>query len=266
MIRIGTQGWNYDAWIGPFYPEGSRPTDFLGLYARAFDTVEVDSTFYAIPSEKVIRRWAERTPAQFRFALKLPQQITHEYRLRNVEYVVQVFFDRARILGDKLGPVLVQLGPDFGPSELPALEKFLPLLPDDLRIAVEFRQSGWITDPVMALLRSHAVALAVSDGRWIPRRRMLATVAEPTAPFVYARWMGPNRAFVDYSRIQADRSSEIAAWAHALAPLSARGIDVYGYINNHFSGHSPATARDLQRLFGLPSVDPGNLGDQIALF
>ncbi|HET6700922.1 MAG TPA: DUF72 domain-containing protein, partial [Gemmatimonadaceae bacterium] len=128
-VRIGTQGWNYDAWVGPFYPEGSRAADFLALYARAFNTVEVDSTFYAIPAEKIVLGWAERTPDDFVFALKLPQEITHERRLRDSKDLLAQFFDRARLLGPKLGAVLVQLGPDFGPSELPALAAFLPMLP-----------------------------------------------------------------------------------------------------------------------------------------
>ncbi|HET7613400.1 MAG TPA: DUF72 domain-containing protein, partial [Gemmatimonadaceae bacterium] len=124
-IRIGTQGWNYDAWVGPFYPSGTRPSDFLTVYARAFDTVEVDSTFYASPAETTIRSWADRTPRGFQFALKLPQEITHEQRLRDVTGASQTFFDRVRDLGDKLGPVLVQMGPDFQPGELPALVDFL---------------------------------------------------------------------------------------------------------------------------------------------
>src|SRR5688500_7978769 len=95
-VRIGTQGWNYDAWVGPFYPEGSRAGDFLALYARAFNTVEVDSTFYAIPSEKVVHGWVERTPDDFVFALKLPQEITHERRLRDSKDLLAQFVERMR--------------------------------------------------------------------------------------------------------------------------------------------------------------------------
>jgi len=94
-IHLGTQGWNYDAWVGPFYPDGTRAADFLTLYARAFDTVEVDSTFYAIPPERTVRGWAERTPANFRFALKLPQEMSHERRLRDVDDLLELFLDRA---------------------------------------------------------------------------------------------------------------------------------------------------------------------------
>src|SRR4051812_30863480 len=135
-IRLGTQGWNYDAWVGPFYPLGTRPGEFLGIYGRAFGTVEVDSTFYAIPASKTIAGWASRVPADFLFALKLPQEITHERKLRDSDDLLAEFADRARELGDKLGPILIQLGPDFAPAELPAVAQFLPKLPRDLRFAI----------------------------------------------------------------------------------------------------------------------------------
>ncbi|HEU4564627.1 MAG TPA: DUF72 domain-containing protein [Gemmatimonadaceae bacterium] len=266
VIRIGTQGWNYDAWVGPFYPSGTRAPDFLSTYARAFDTVEVDSTFYAIPPVKTVRGWAERTPPNFRFALKLPQEITHERRLRDAEQVAMLFFDRARELGDKLGPILIQLGPDFGPAELPALAAFLPHISEDLDVAVEFRQRGWIHEGIIALLREHRVALALSDGRWIPRRTMLGLAEHPTADFMYLRWMGPDRDIVDYSRIQVDRTRELEAWAAMLRALPPAIERVYGYVNNHFAGHSPASARQLQQLLGLQPVEPRDLGEQMSLF
>lgn len=265
-FRLGTQGWNYDAWVGPFFPSGTRAPDFLSVYARAFDTVEVDSTFYAVPAAKTVRGWYERTPPHFTFSLKLPQEITHERRLRDVEDVASLFYERARELGEKLGPVLIQLGPDFGPVELPALANLLPTLPSDIRFAVEFRQRGWINDGVLALLAEHRVALALSDGRWIPRKQMLALAARPTTDFTYIRWMGPDRDIVDYSRIQVDRSRELESWAGVLWPLPTRGVTVYGYVNNHFAGHSPESARELQRLLKLSPVDPAMLGEQMSLF
>ena len=266
VIRLGTQGWNYDAWVGGFYPTGTRPADYLSVYARAFDTVEVDSTFYAIPSVKTVRGWAQRTPPGFKFALKLPQEISHENRLRESADLTALFFDRARELGDKLGPVLVQLGPDFAPTELPALAGFLPLLPRDIEIAIEFRQRGWIHDGILALLAEHHVALALTDARWIPRKMMLALAARPTADFAYIRWMGPNRDLVDYSRIQVDRTRELEAWSQALWALSQRSRAIYGYVNNHFAGHSPASVRDLQRMLGQRPVMPDELGEQMTLF
>ena len=265
-VRLGTQGWNYDAWVGPFYPDGARAPDYLSLYARAFDTVEVDSTFYAIPASKVVRGWASRVPNNFLFALKLPQEITHEKRLRGAEDSTALFFDRARELGHKLGPILIQLGPDFGPNELPALAAFLPLLPRDLQIAIEFRDRRWLNDGVLALLSEYRVALTLTDARWIPRKTMLALAQRPTADFAYVRWMGPDRDIVDYSRLQFDRTRELEQWSEALLMLIQKVTAVYGYVNNHFAGHSPASARQLQRLFGQTPVDPNDLGEQISFF
>ena len=231
-VRIGTQGWNYDAWVGPFYPLRTRPADYLTVYARAFDTVEVDSTFYAIPPAKTVRGWHDRTPPGFVFALKLPQEILAE----TVE------------------------------ERKAALAKLLPTLPRDLRFSVEFRQRGWIQDGVLALLAEHGVGLTLSDARWIPRKQMLALVSRPTADFLYVRWMGANRDIVDYSRIQIDRTAELEAWAAVLWPVALEGVRVYGYVNNHFAGHSPQSARELQRaLHGTP-VDPATLGEQMSLF
>ena len=265
-IRLGTQGWNYDAWVGPLYPPLTRPTDFLATYALAFDTVEVDATFYAIPAAKTVRSWAARVNAGFEFALKLPQVITHEHRLRDCADLTKQFLDAARELGPKLGPVLIQLGPDFGPSELPALAAFLPSLPKDVRFAVEFRHRGWVHEGVVALLAEHRVALALVDARWIPRRTMLLLADRPTAAFAYVRWMGPNRDLVDYSRIQVDRTRELEAWVSILPALAQKVRTVYGYANNHFAGHSPGTVRMLQEMLGLPVTDPAKLGEQLTLF
>ncbi len=265
-IRLGTQGWNYDAWVGPFYPSDTRAVDFLRVYSRAFNTVEVDSTFYATPSVKTFRAWYQATSPGFVFALKLPQEITHERRLRDADDVAALFYERARELNEKLGPVLIQLGPDFGPVELPALANLLPRLPADIRFAVEFRHRGWINDGVLALLGEHRVALALTDARWIPRRQMLALAARPTADFHYIRWMGGNRDIVDYSRIQIDRSRELEQWVDALTLLAKVRVPVYGYVNNHYAGHSPQTARELQAMLGQAPVDPESLGEQMSLF
>jgi uncharacterized protein YecE (DUF72 family) len=266
QIRLGTQGWNYDAWVGVFYPSGTRPTDFLSIYARAFDTVEVDSTFYAIPPATTISGWVARTPPGFVFSLKVPQVITHEKRLRGAEEETAEFLARARELGDKLGPILLQMGPDFGIGELPALVSFLPTLPKDLSFAIEFRRPEWITREVHALLAEHGIAFALSDGRWIPRQTLLRLADQPTASFHYIRWMGPDRTIADYSRIQVDRSREVERWGEVLARIARAGRDAYGYVNNHFAGHSPQTARELQRAIGQTAVEPASLGEQISLF
>ena len=269
-VLIGTQGWNYAAWVGPFYPDGTRPADMLRLYAQAFGTVEVDSTFYAIPPVNTVRGWAARTPDGFLLSLKLPREITHDRHLRRAEDDTELFLERARLLGPKLGPILVQMGPEFAPPEWSALEAFVRALPRDLRFALELRQERWMRGDVLpellALLREHGVALALSDGPWMPRETVLRLAAEPTADFHYLRWMGPNRDLTDFSHVQIDRRAEIEEWVAALRMLPARGIDIFGYTNNLYEGHSPATVRTVQQLLGVTPVDPTRIGDQISLF
>jgi uncharacterized protein YecE (DUF72 family) len=265
-IRLGTQGWNYEAWLGALYPSGTRPADYLSVYSRAFDTVEVDSTFYATPPATTIDSWVARTPPEFVFSLKVPQVITHEKRLRGAEEETELFLSRARGLGAKLGPILLQMGPDFDIGELPALADYLPTLPKDLSFAIEFRRAEWITRQVHALLAEHGIALALSDGRWIPRETLLRLADHPTAAFHYIRWMGPDRSIADFSRIQVDRSREVELWGKVLERIARAGRDAYGYVNNHFAGHSPQTVRELQRTLGQHPVDPASLGEQISLF
>jgi uncharacterized protein YecE (DUF72 family) len=268
-ILIGTQGWNYAAWVGPFYPPETRPSEFLPTYARAFQAVEVDSTFYAVPDPRAVRAWGERTPPEFTFALKMPKEVTHERRLRDAGDLVRDFLDRVRQLGPKLGPILLQMGPDFAPDELPAVEQFVPTLPGDLRFAIELRQSRWMSAEVLPqlleLLAHHGIALALSDGRWIPRETMLELAERATADFLYVRWMGPDREITDYSRVQFDRAEEIRAWSVALKH-AANTKEIYGFFNNHFAGHSPASAREMQRLVGQQPVDPETLRGQRSLF
>src|SRR5207248_4221316 len=127
---------------------------------------------------------------------------------------------------------------------------FLPMLPRDLRFAAEFRHRGWIHDGVLALLSEHNVALALVDARWIPRKTMQSLAARPTADFAYIRWMGPNRDLVDYARVQVDRSYEIDLWSDAIGELAEKVSQVYGYVANTFSGHSPATVREITARLG----------------
>lgn len=268
-ILIGTQGWNYPAWVGPFYPPGTRTSEYLPTYARAFRGVEVDSSFYAVPDARTVRAWGERTPPDFTFALKMPKEVTHERRLSDADDLVREFLGRARELRSKLGPILLQMGPNFAPDELPALAQFLPILPDDLRFAIELRRKEWMGPEVLPhlleLLARHGISLALSDGKWIPRQTMLELADCATADFLYVRWLGPDRDITDYSRVQFDRSEEIGAWADVLKNV-ANTKEIFGFFNNHFAGHSPASARAMQRLLGEEPVDPETLRVQRSLF
>jgi uncharacterized protein YecE (DUF72 family) len=264
-IYIGTQGWNYDGWIGPFYPAGTSKKDLLKLYAKVFGTVEIDSTFYAIPAESSVRAWFERTPADFIFSVKLPSEITHKNRLVDSEEFLLSFVQRMRGLGEKLGCVLIQLPPDFSPAERRSLSGFLKLLPSDVRFAVEFRDQGWITEATLDELRSHNVALTLTDSKWIDRRLSLELAGEPTADFSYVRWLGP-RELTDFTRVQIDRSEEMRMWAEAFQVLAQNVGLIFGYFNNHFQGHSPASSNEFKRRIGIETTDPATLVLQPSLF
>ncbi len=267
-VLVGTQGWNYPDWVGPFYPPGTRTADMLGVYTRAFSTVEVDSTFYAIPAEPVVHTWRERVPEGFVFSLKVPQEITHEKRLVDVEPLLHRFCARAALLGTTLGPLLVQLSPEFHPTRAnrDALRGFLKLLPIRFRWAIEFRHAGWLDAETLELLRGYGVALALADSRWIKRGVVLELAIEPTADFGYVRWMGEQPRITDFSHVQMDRESELAAWGQALHSLAARVKTVYGYFNNQYQGHGPQSARSMQQLLGQAVVAPEMLQEQVELF
>jgi len=267
-VLVGTQGWSYPAWVGSFYPPGTRTADMLALYARGFHTVEVDATFYATPAEPVVRGWAARVPHGFILSLKVPQEVTHERRLVDAQAVLEKFVERARLLGPNLGPLLLQTPPDWTPSAMArdALAAFLPTLPRDLSWAVEFREPGWLDEGTVALLTQHRVALALTEGRWLKRELVLQLAAQPTADFAYVRWLGPDRRLTDYSRVQVNRDRELALWAEALVALRRRVRTVYAYFNNHFEGHAPASARAMQALLGERPTDPSRLRLQGELF
>src|SRR5688572_29817053 len=223
---VGTQGWNYPAWSGPFYPRNARPADFLSLYARLFDTVEVDSTFYAVPARATIESWVKRTPASFRFALKFPRAATHDDRLagRASREALAEFADRARGLGGRLGPILLQMPPDFGPWARGDLEAFLDEWPADLPLSVELRDPAWLADDTFESLAARGIAPALTDSPHVPLAAMLDAVERAASgpAFAYVRWLG-TRELTDYSRVQVDREDELRRWAAALPPLLDRG-------------------------------------------
>ena len=267
-LLIGTQGWEYGAWVGPFYPRGTKPGEMLGVYGRAFPTVEVVSTAYGLPSDPAVASWCRDTPPAFEFALRLPQVITHERRLTDADKLVRRFVDRVSPLEDRLGPILVQMSPAFkaGGGNQTVLEKFLEGLPSGFRWAVEFRDPGWTSPAVSDLLRRRNVATVLADGRWIRREQMMELAIEPTADFAYMRWLGAGKRLVDFSYVQLEREREIEAWADTVRTLTSRVGKMYGYFSNHFQGHAPQSARSLQRLLGQEAVSPDALREQAELF
>jgi uncharacterized protein YecE (DUF72 family) len=261
-ILLGTQGWSYPDWIGPFYPPGSKQEDYLPFYARVFDTVELDTTFYHAPKPSIVRSWAKHTPDRFRFAAKVPRDITHEARLRDQGDALRAFVAALAPLGEKLGPLLVQLPAEFTRDDRTAgdLERFLDAAPAGARLAVEFRHASWHGEETLGMLRARGVAIAWTEWRDLPR------VAAVTAPHLYLRWMGERREIERYDRTQVDRSASFEAWTRDLVHALPEVREVYGYFNNHWAGHSPASANEMKRRLGLVPVDPTGLRLQRELF
>jgi uncharacterized protein YecE (DUF72 family) len=252
-----------------FYPQGTRAAGMLEIYARAFETVEVDSTFYAIPSTQTIEGWNRRTPAGFTFSLKLPQEITHQRGLRDGSAALLAeFCERARLLGDKLAAILIQLPPQFiaAPLNKQALREFLPQLPHDIRFSIEFRSADWLHQRGLAdFLRKHNVALALVEGQWQAREDVWRFAAGPCANFAYVRWMG-QRNLTRFDIVQRPQDQNLRAWSKIVTGLCERLPQTYAYFSNFYEGHAPASANKLKRLLGQAVMEARELEDQPSLF
>lgn len=242
-LYIGTSGWAYEFWVGNFYPEGTQKARFLEEYARRFNSVEVDSTYYAIPPASMVRRWRERVPEGFKFAAKFPREITEENMFRDVKGMVDAFLKNISLLGEKLGPLLIQLPYSFDPESYFVLKDFLSTLPCGFRYAVEAKNSKWLGDQFYSLLRDHKMALVLVDHPWAPKVDVL------TADFSYIRWEGDKSKIRGTTGgVEVDRSGEAGAWANRIRKI-LEVADVYGYFTKYYSGHSPTDAlRMLQML------------------
>jgi uncharacterized protein YecE (DUF72 family) len=261
-IRLGTQGWAYTDWIGTFYPPQAKQEDYLPFYSQVFDTVECDTTFYHPPKAAIARSWEKRVPAHFRFAAKVPQSITHQARLSRMGEQMQAFVKALEPLGPKLGPLLVQLPAEFTRDEgtVGLLDRFLAACPRDVRIAVEFRHGSWHLPATWDALRRHHVAVAWTEWRDLPR------VTEVTADFLYLRWLGDRREIERYTHVQVERADSFDAWQKDLERALPEVREVYGYFNNHWAGHSPASANTMKQRLGLTVVEARGLWPQRELF
>ena len=252
-ILIGGQGFSPPDWVGSFYPPGFPAARFLPFYAQVFDTVELNTTFYAIPSASTICAWRERVPDHFVFSAKMPRAVTHDKQLLDIEADVNSFIERIKVLGDKLGAIVIQFPASFTRRHQDRLSAFLPLLPHDLRFAIEFRSSTWDHPDVFDLLRQANVAWCTTHWQDLP------PVVQITADFAYFRLVGFHDEFSRLDRVQHDRSQELAFWARTVSELSGRLSRIYLYVNNHYEGHSPATLNRLKRLLGVQRIDPQDL-------
>ena len=258
VLRFGTQGFSYPDWIGSFYPPRSKQEHYLPFYVQVFDTVELDTTFYHPPSASVVRSWARIAPETFRFSAKLPQRITHEARLSAMGEHLKEFVNSLAALGPRLGPLLVQMPADFTRDEgtVGVLDRFLVAKPADVRVAVEFRHRSWHLPATYDLLRKRRAAIAWTDWRDLPR------VTEITTDFLYLRFLGEREAIDKYDRTRIDRSAEFDAWERDLREALPLVKEVFGYFNNHWAGHSPASANEMKRRLGLVPVEAKSMWPQ----
>jgi uncharacterized protein YecE (DUF72 family) len=242
-VLLGTSGWDYPEWVGPVYPTRGK-FDRLRYYSDLFPIVEVNSTFYRLPPVSVAESWARRTPSKFRFTAKFPQSITHERRLVGTDDELAKFRQVMRPLQEsgKLLAALLQLPPSL-PFEPATIRAFYETIPGDLPVAVEFRESSWLSPESFDLLREFKFAYVVVDEPLLPIR------LERTGPFVYVRWHGHGRSiWYDYTY----SADELTAWVPRVRQLAEGDGPVLGFFNNHFRGDAPANARTISEMLHLP--------------
>ncbi|MEJ7847369.1 MAG: DUF72 domain-containing protein [Pyrinomonadaceae bacterium] len=271
-IHIGCQSWGYDDWITKaggepvFYPRGTKPDEMLRLYSQVFDTIEVDSTVYGMPSVPTIEKWCGQTPENFTFSLKLPREITHEKGLDASSFPgLELFTERVASFGIKLGCVLIQLPARFEADKKNALNlrRFIEHLPAGLRFAVEFRNPGWFTEWTFQELAENNVGLALVEGPWIGRDMVLGSANAVNSGFAYVRLM-EERNLEKFDRIYKHKDDSLSLWRKAVNEIA--GGDIYIYADNYYEGHAPATANRLKRLLGLTVTEPQILETQGSLF
>lgn len=244
--HIGTMGFSYPDWLGPFYPEGLAARHFLAHYSQYFNAVEVDSTFYGIPRPSQMERWTAVTPADFTFCPKTPKSITHAGSLAHGQPEMDQFLTVMRLLGQKLGVVLLQFGPQFTRERQPELALFLRNLPTDIRFAVEFRHVSWAVPETAVELAELNICLAATDYIYMPK------TVQPTSRFLYLRLIGPHGQFASKDRELVDKTVELQAWQGQIAPHLPQLDDLFVFMNNDYSGFSPGTSNRFKQLVGLP--------------
>jgi uncharacterized protein YecE (DUF72 family) len=258
-IRLGTSGWSYKEWEGPFYPKGEKKK--LTYYSKYFNTVEIDSTFYGYPSAGMILGATKNTPPDFVFSAKLPKLITHEKTLDVEKGVKEDLFRFLHLMKPliedaKLGPLLIQLPPSFTYSGgFRKLEGFLGVLPTDVLFAAEFRNKSWLGKAdAVDLLRKHNVAITTVDEPLLPAD------TTTTADFAFVRWHGRGeRPWYNYRYKQ----DELEGWTKKVEAVATKTKKVYGYFNNHFKGYAVENSLQMMELLGTENAAQRKLLDQV---
>jgi uncharacterized protein YecE (DUF72 family) len=239
MLRIGTSGFHYNHWKGVFYPNGLPKSKWFSHYAKHFDTVEINNTFYHLPSASAFDCWKEQAPPGFLYALKFNRYGSHWMRLKNPRATIGNFLNVARRLEEFLGPILVQLPPHWH-VDADRLDNFLAAAPRSLRWAVEFRHPSWLCPEIYAVLQRHHAALCVHD--MIKNHPRVLT-----SEWTYLRYHGDHYA-TTYS------PQKLAAEAKWIKRQLGSGMDVFAYFNNDAQGYAVRDATNLKRYLGLGNV------------
>jgi len=238
LAYLGTMGWSYPFWVGKLYPEGTKPATYLSEYAKRMNSVEVDATFYRIPSISTVKAWRDAVPDGFRFAAKFPKTITHAPSLSYDSNKLEAFLRHISILGEKLGPLLLQFPPSLQPTYV-VLDDLLEDLPKHWLVAAEFRNREWFTEETYQLLRDHGVAITFTNKLGAPE--------VDTAGFVYIRWEGDrNSVDGEMGEVEVEKSSETAEWVARIHNYLESGRDVYGYFSKYCSGYPPSDVDSLR--------------------
>jgi len=257
--HLGTIGFSYKDWNGVFYPAGLVARDYLVHYSRVFDTVELDSTFYGTPRPEYVERWAAVTPDDFTFCVKTPREVTHDHRLIDAAEPMESFLNVISLLGRKLSVILIQLPPDMGFAYIHKLAVFLRGLPDDFRYAVEFRHPSWHTMATGQLLQNQDVCWVSTDYIHLPKRVYVTT------DFIYIRWIGKHGQYELKDHERVDMTPRLETWHEDIQSRQEGVRSIYGFFNNDYAGHSPATCNRFKEIAGLPT-NPTQPPQQPSLF
>lgn len=272
-VLIGCQAWTKGNWKtmrgGPtvFFPYGTKDNEKLSFYAKVFDTVEINATFYAVPKPSDFEGWYRQVPEHFKFSLKMPRDVTHVHNLSSASFsVVEEFISRVAILKNKAAVVLIQLPASFKLTGGTAnnLTEFLKFLPRDRRFAIEFRSPEWFDSEMFALLAKHNVALCSGQNEFLSRRTMLEALNLST-DFAYLRFSGP-RDLTNFDHIQRPQDESLKFWAEQVQGLRSRGKECFVYLSNLFEGYAPGSAMKFREMLGQKFVNPAELEEAPGLF
>jgi uncharacterized protein YecE (DUF72 family) len=242
---LGTIGFSYKEWVGAFYPTGTSQRGFLSYYSKIFNVVELDTTFHSIPHQTTVQSWCNSSPTEFRFCLKTPRRITHELELKSAQGLMIDFIDSLRPLGEKLGPILIQLPPRYSQENYSLLGEFLESLPHTHQFAVEFRHVSWYNKKTARLLTQHGICWVTTEFPKLPKEII------PTSNFIYIRWIGVNGLYQHHTHERVDKTNELRRWLENIRPISENVSRVYGFFNNDYAGFAAGTCKRFKLIAGL---------------